>query len=161
MASNTRSANLSNSAKPDCQRYRTIAIHSRHDPANNTSDATRSHTIRHARRSDNATQSGSLYTTPRAHGYSVTLVLAQRTGRQAGRWATRRGKKSLFLWEAGRHHRGGPPCPTRAVSKRKTPLPRKTRISDYFPEKHHLYAVSPLPRKTPLFLCQQNHVTIL
>jgi len=59
MAHDTSSANLISYRKPDCQRFATNAIHSWLDPANNTSDATRS-------QPDGDTLTDT--TTPRAHG---------------------------------------------------------------------------------------------
>jgi hypothetical protein len=70
MASDTDPANLIITLDPVFHAFATIAIHSRHDPANNTSDATRS-------QPDGDTLTDT--TTPRAHGTAWHWYIAQRT----------------------------------------------------------------------------------
>ena len=139
MAHNTRQANLISKAKPDCHRSRTIAIPSRHTiPATPHSphDPTRS-PIRHDTKPHNQV---TLYTTPHAHGLRPRLWHHTQGRHRAGR----EPKESLFIWEAGWHDRATPWCLTRAVSMRKTPLPRKTTSlpsAVLSLEKHYFYAM--------------------
>jgi hypothetical protein len=131
MAHNTRSANLSNSHDPAFQPSRTNAIHSWH-----TIPAMPHSPHYQATRH---TIQFTIYNTTRSQLTALHYDMTHRAGRhrQAGRQAG--GKESLFIWEARPRHPSTPHSPTRQLPMHKTPL----------------------PRKTPLFLCQQNHVTIL
>jgi len=120
MAHDTRSANLSNSAKPDCHTIR-------HNATRSTRYLTR---YRQATRCDTLANPSTLYTTPHATRYSVTLVLYS-TAHRAGRLGHGVSLRNLFSIGRRDGMTGLPHDAQLAqLQMRKTPLPRKT---PYFP----------------------------